>query len=152
MPRILGIDLGTTLGHAVVDTEPWVRIEDSGFLDLSGGEARRFDRALVHLSDLVATHRPDLVAYEEVQHLQKGVAAASVYWGMRAVLLLVCLRSGTPLEGYHLAKIKQRATGKGNADKAEMVTAARSWVNNCEDHNEADALFVALLAADQERT
>lgn len=146
--KILGIDLGTNLGFAVLHWE-W---EESGVIDLSGGEARRFDHALVRLSDLVATHHPSVVAYEEVKHVQKAAAAASVYWGMRAILMLVCLRAGVRLEGYHIAKIKQRATGKGNATKEQMVAAARAFRPHCEDHNEADALFVALLAADQERT
>ena len=54
-----------------------------------------------------------------------------------------------PYRGIPVATIKKRATGKGNADKGQMIAAAKSrWPCHAFiDDNECDARWIAETAA-----
>lgn len=125
--KIAAFDLGTKCGWAIqLESGAWTY----GHLELktgrySGGGARYvlFNTELVQLIGLDAGG-PDLVVFEEVRrHL--GVDAAHVYGGLLAVLTAFCERHSIPYQGVPVATIKKHATGKGNASKGQMVSAAR---------------------------
>jgi len=79
----------------------------------------------------------------------RGVRAAHVYGALRGVLALELARRDLILLPIGVGLVKQRATGKGNANKAAMVESARTRLHvDVVDDNEADALFVALAALD----
>lgn len=151
--RVLGIDPGSACGWAVLAVSELgaVTVERSGTWDLTGRGRRhpgyRFQRLLDQTQDLV--REVDVVAYELV-HRHLGTQAAHVYGGIVAVLLLACADAGKPVVEVPVAHVKQRATGKGNASKSEMIEAARPILGREPlDDNEADGLFVALVAADE---
>lgn len=132
----LALDLGTKTGWAAqLDG-----LTLSGTLDLKADERR-----YLRLWDwLLETLRPgDEVAYEDVKR-HAGTTAAHVYGGLRAVVVSACEEVGATYQGVPVGTIKKHATGKGNADKDEMVAAARARGFAPQDHNEADAL--ALLS------
>ena len=150
---IVALDLGTKTGWCLCDTnEAWWH---SGTWDLSGSRydshGMRYVRFRTHLKELLANaNSPGLVAYEEVRrHL--GVDASHVYGGMIAILQEVCETEvrKVPYLGIPVGTVKKTACGKGNANKADMMQAARKRWPGWEpvDDNEADARWVAVAAA-----
>ena len=84
----------------------------------------------------------DAVYFEEVRrHL--GVDAAHCYGGFMAHLTAWCEHHKIPYKGVPVGTIKKHATGKGNANKQDMIDAVKARGFNPCDDNEADAL--ALL-------
>ena len=143
--RVLGIDLGLTLGYALVNvaaqsTTPTV--ETSGSVRVG---SRRSEH--VHLERLVRDLRPSVVAYEDVRR-HNATAAAHVYGGAKAALLRVAAEYELPVVPVPVAHAKQRASGKGNARKGQMVAAAEVYLGVCGE-DEADALFVALVGLER---
>ena len=84
----------------------------------------------------------DAVYFEEVRR-HVGVDAAHAYGGFLATLTAWCEHHQIPYQGVPVGTIKKHATGKGNASKDEMLTAAHLRGYSPIDDNEADAL--ALL-------
>lgn len=82
------------------------------------------------------------VYFEEVRG-HRGTLAAQVHGGFLAHLTARCECHGIPYQGVPVATIKKHVTGRGNADKAAVISAVRALGFNPADDNEADAL--ALL-------
>lgn len=145
--RILGIDPGTRCGYALFESDD---ILLSGVWDLSGrrheGGGMRYLRLRHFLSEALAGVTS--VAYEEVRH-HIGTDAAHVYGGIVAVISAECEALRVPYVGIPVGTVKKYATGKGNAKKDAMIEAASArWPGyRCIDDNEADARFIAMVAA-----
>lgn len=144
----LALDLGTHTGWAV-------RVNPnstfSGTINLKGGRfeggGRRFIRFNAFLKDLHDEGYIDEVYFEEVRR-HMGADAAHIYGGLLAVLASFCEQFEIPYEGIPVGTIKKYATGKGNADKDEMLAAAKIKFprQNIEDDNQADALWILATA------
>lgn len=141
MPSILALDLGTSCGWALLTlagkTCSGVQSFKPGRFDGGGMRYLRFTRWLEEITAGV-----DRVVFEEVRR-HVATDAAHVYGGLMAHLTAFCEAHGIPYEGVPVGTIKKFATGKGNADKAAMIAAARARGFDPKDDNEADAL--ALL-------
>lgn len=157
-PRaILALDLGTTTGWAL-------RLADGsvhhGFVSFKPqrfeGGGMRYLRFRRWLSDLLATTASGsnasgigAVYFEEVRrHL--GVDAAHAYGGFLATLTSWCEHHRIAYQGVPVGTLKRHATGKGNAGKAEMVSAMKARGYVVADDNEADALAVLDWALAQD--
>lgn len=139
--NILAFDLGTKTGWAArVDG-----LTQSGVLNLTTGRyaggGMRFLRFRQQVAELCATVTPGAVYFEEVRR-HMGTDAAHVYGGLMAVLTAYCEEHKIPYQGVPVGTIKKHATGKGNADKAAMIAAAKRKGWNPKDDNEADALHL----------
>ncbi len=106
----------------------------------------RFKRWLTELKG--TTEGLEAVYFEEVRR-HAGVDAAHAYGGFLATLTAWCEHHGIPYSGVPVGTIKKSATGKGNADKAAMVDAARRLGHRPQDHNEADAILLLKWASKQ---
>ena len=147
MPSVLGsvlaLDLGTRTGWALASADGPIVSGTESFKPqrFEGGGMRflRFKRWLTEVKGggLAAVY------FEEVRR-HAGVDAAHVYGGFLATLTAWCEAHEVPYAGVPVGAIKKHATGKGNADKAAMMAAARARGFEPADDNEADAL--ALLA------
>lgn len=141
----LALDLGTVTGwamrtadgHTVSGTESF----KPGRFEGGGMRYLRFRRWLTELK--ATTDGLGAVYFEEVRR-HAGVDAAHAYGGFLATLTAWCEHHGIPYSGVPVGTIKRHATGKGNADKAAMLAAARAMGHEPADDNEADAL--ALLS------
>jgi Holliday junction resolvasome RuvABC endonuclease subunit len=65
---------------------------------------------------------------------------------MVGVLKCLCALQSIDLACYSASEIKKFATGKGNANKPEMIAAAVELGYNPQDDNEADAIHLFRLA------
>ena len=87
----------------------------------------------------------DWIVFEEVRrHI--GTDAAHVFGGLLATLTSWAEMNSIPYEGVPVGTIKRFATGKGNADKAAVITAMQARGFHPADDNEADALALLLWA------
>ena len=149
---ILALDLGTTLGWALrLSGEAMSGTEHFKVGRFEGGGMRylRFVRWLDELWRFAGP--PSALYFEEVRR-HRGVDAAHVYGGFLAQLTAWCERHAVPYQGVPVGTIKKFATGKGNADKAAMIEAAKGWGHRPEDDNEADALALLHWAIAQGAT
>ena len=142
---LLALDLGTTTGWALHASDGSITSGSASFKPqrFEGGGMRflRFKRWLTEIKQ--SADGIDAVYFEEVRrHL--GVDAAHAYGGFMAHLTAWCEHHQIPYQGIPVGTIKKHATGRGNASKDEMLTAARQLGHSPADDNEADAL--ALLA------
>ena len=147
---IIGIDPGTSCGWAMTDDRG--TFMGSGTWSLKGGRfegaGMRFLRLRRYLREIIGKH-VGLLAYEEVRG-HKGTDAAHIYGGCVAVITEECEAMGIPYVAIPVGTIKKFATGKGNANKAAMLAAARdAWPLFDGDDNEADARWIASCAREQ---
>jgi len=141
---ILALDLGTTTGWALLDGSGHITSGSESFRPqrFEGGGMRylRFRRWISEVQESVSEIQ--FLCFEEVRR-HVGVDAAHVYGGLLATLTAWCEHHQIPYQGVPVGTIKKHATGKGNAGKADVITAIRARGYDPVDDNEADAL--ALL-------
>ena len=87
---------------------------------------------------------PDQIAIERAGRFKSAAAAETIH-GLLAIAEAWAYDHAIPLEYLSPGTIKKHATGKGNADKAAMIAAARErWPGvKLADDNEADARHIA---------
>ncbi len=150
MQTILALDLGTRTGWALC-ADGTTTSGTAFFLPqrFEGGGMRflRFKRWLTEVKH--SAEGLDAVYFEEVRR-HAGVDAAQAYGGFLAHLTAWCEHHGIPYQGVPVGTIKKHATGKGNADKAAMIAAARARGHDPADDNEADALTLLAWAINQQ--
>jgi Holliday junction resolvasome RuvABC endonuclease subunit len=139
---ILGIDQASNCGWAINN-------QIYGLWDLktrkdedSGMKLLRFRNKL---KEVVASENVDIIVYERVagQHKSSIIHAAKLV----AVIETFCIDNGIGYASFSAAEIKKYATGKGNANKEAMVTAAQQrYGYTGTDDNIADALHILNLA------
>ena len=98
------------------------------------------------LGRLLAKHRPDCVAIENVFYA-KNVRSALKLGHARGVALLAAVEGGYPVFEYAPAEIKRAVVGYGRAEKhqvGEMVRLMLGLADVPTPHDAADALAVAI--------
>lgn len=146
---ILALDLGTSTGWALRGFDGLVTTGTASFkpgrYDGGGMRYLRFTNWLTELDRLSGP--VGTIWFEEVRR-HAGTDAAHVYGGLMASLTSWAELRGIPYEGVPVGTIKRHATGKGNADKAAMIAAAKARGFNPADDNEADAIAILHWAID----
>lgn len=96
------------------------------------------------LAEMHATLGLVEVHFEEVRR-HRGTDAAHVYGGLLAMLSSWCEEAHVPYASRPVGEIKKFVTGRGNADKDQVISAVRAKGFAPADDNEADALALLLL-------
>jgi hypothetical protein len=142
---VLALDLGTSTGWALASVDgPIVSGVESfkpGRFEGGGMRFLRFKRWLTEIKGGGLS----AIYFEEVRN-HAGVDAAHCYGGFLGVLTAWCEAHGVPYAGVPVSTIKKHATGKGNADKAAMIAAARARGFAPTSDDEADALLLLDFA------
>ncbi len=170
--RVLGIDCGTEYtGYGVVDllsddhnnnnknkNDRLVCIT-CGAIKVSPRDPMpaRLSRISIGLQELIAQHRPDRVAIEEVFYAA-NVKSALKLGQVRGVAMLAAASAGLEVAEYSPLSIKSAVVGYGRAEKhqvQQMVTRLLNLDQIPEPADAADALAIAIChlhtAATQER-
>lgn len=143
---ILAVDLGTTTGWAIKNQFGITSGSMSFKQDRFAGGGMRYLNFQRWLSELP---KVNIVYFEEVRrHL--GVDAAHAYGGFLGTLTAWCEMKKIPYEGIPVGTIKRFITGKGNANKLEMIERIKALGHSPTDDNEADALGLLHLAMQEE--
>lgn len=152
--KVLAIDPGSEkgLGWCLLDSEG-LKILYSGVLFIERPKYDKHrDRSMVWRAvlDLLVTYGSlaDYVAYEDVMR-HSSVWAAHLYGGQIAHIQWWCHINETPFLPVPVATVKRmlqsRAAGRDKA-KAQVAAAHALGYTQIKDHNEADALGIALGA------
>lgn len=147
---IFGIDPGSErTGYGCIQSDGRRhRLLECG--SLSAGAEASFPERLqaIHegLASLLARHRPDCVAIENIFHA-KNVRSALKLGHARGVALLAASASGAQIVEYTPAEIKRAVVGFGRAEKrqvGQMVKLLLGLEAPPSPHDAADALAVAI--------
>jgi crossover junction endodeoxyribonuclease RuvC len=151
---ILGVDPGSTrTGYGLIACRARARHEllDQGVLAPSARLPLPERLRIIHdgIRDLIATHRPDILAVEDVFHAI-NTRTALVLGHVRGVVLLAGAAAGLPVATYPPATVKMQVTGSGRADKTQVAYMIsrhlkRSFPSKASDAS--DAVAVALCHA-----
>ena len=154
---VLGIDPGTAaLGWGIVESKSGrVRAVDAGCL-FTKPDASLPQRLLaIHglLDELIALHRPDLLAVERL-FFSRNVQTALGVGQARGVVLLAAAQAEVPVREATPSEIKLAVTGSGTADKQQvgrMVATCLGLNEPPKQDDTSDALAIAIWAANSER-
>lgn len=139
--KILALDLGNKMGYALYDGKNTLSetIKHKNSKGAAGHQYLHFRYWLANV--LFNFDSIDAIYYEDVRrHL--GTDAAHVYGGYLATLQAFCCEKNIKLVPVAVGTIKKHWTGKGNANKYEMIQEARKRGFQPVDDNEADALAI----------
>jgi crossover junction endodeoxyribonuclease RuvC len=149
---VLGIDPGTAhTGYGVVlSSARGLAALDGGVIETRPGPLeRRLAQIHARVCDLIAEHRPEAVAVEQLYFGQNARTAFAVGQA-RGVVLLSAGMAGVPCFSYTPQAVKQAVCGSGGAAKEQvqrMVGALLSLAEPPKPDHAADALAVAICHA-----
>lgn len=151
--RVLGIDPGLArMGWGVVEKNGSVfRALAYGTLETKAGNPlpERLKSIFEGLKALLAKHRPDVAAMEEL-FFSRNAKTAIVVGQARGVSLLACGLAGVPVAEYRPMEIKQAVTGWAGAEKGQvqkMVKLLLGLAETPRPDDTADALAIAITHA-----
>lgn len=156
---VLGFDPGTAVtGYGVVrdDGRGGAVLVECGVVRTSADApfAARLDHLFEAAGELLARHRPDVVAIEQV-FLGKNVKSMVTLAHARSALLLASHRGGATIAEYSPADVKKSITGAGGATKdqvAFMVTRLLRLASPPTPADAADGVAIALACLLRART
>lgn len=148
---ILGIDPGTaTTGYGLVRQIDGRQVElvDYGVIRTPSRQpmAERLKHLYHELTDVIATHRPDEAAVEEL-FFSRNVTTALSVGQARGVAILAAAEAGLSVHEYKPREIKQAIVGYGNASKEQVQQMVRVLLGIDEiprPDDAADAVAVAI--------
>jgi len=147
---ILGIDPGTLLtGYGVIEWGVPPKLLDGGVirLDSKSTIAARLVELETELDALIAEHRPDVCAVEQLYAHYKHPRTAILMGHARGVVLLAAARRNIRLVELPANRVKQSVVGYGHAGKPQVQRAIQSIFKLKavpEPNDVADALAVAV--------
>jgi len=179
-PLALALDLGTATGYSCCRFNPAEpvtadRIRQSlllGQFDLSAGQYDSGASRFVKLRQLLYELKPAIIFYEQVRNtppipagpmtmhavVGRVYTAAKLAGAFTATVCTWAEERNIPCIGLEIGPIKKRATGKGNASKADMIAAANLTFGldlEAEGYetsgmdNVADSVHILLLGLEQ---
>lgn len=148
---VLGIDpaLGTT-GYGVVRCGVnAVTLVDAGFVRCSRNDTleRRLDELHRGIVEIIAEHKPQCLAIEEVYSHYDRPTTAILMGHARGVILLAAAQAGLAVSSYAATKVKKTLTSNGRASKSQIQFAVKHQLNLPslpEPADVADALAIAI--------
>jgi crossover junction endodeoxyribonuclease RuvC len=150
---VLGIDPGTAMtGYGIVErTGSRLRAIDYGCIETTPAWTLPQRLMAIHevITELIVTHRPQLVAVERL-FFNKNVQTAFAVGQARGVVLLTAAQHSLPVFEYGPHEVKMAVTGYGRAQKDQVqkmvqVVLGLSVLPRPDDA--ADALAVAICLA-----
>jgi len=154
---VLGIDPGTAaLGWGIVESRSGrLRMVDAGCLETKPDASLPQRLLVIHglLDELIALHKPDLVAVERL-FFSRNAQTAFAVGQARGVVLLAAAQAEVPVREATPNEVKVAVTGHGRAEKAQvgrMVAVCLGLAEPPRRDDTADALAIAIWAANAER-
>jgi crossover junction endodeoxyribonuclease RuvC len=149
--RVLGIDCGSaSTGYGVVEETAGGKLtcHVTGAIQLKTGlaMAARLQKIFAELTAIIAEHRPEIVAIEEVFYAV-NVKTALKLGQVRGVAMLAASSCGLQVAEYSPLSIKSAVAGYGRAEKhqvQQMVTRLLNLAAPPEPTDASDALAIAI--------
>jgi crossover junction endodeoxyribonuclease RuvC len=154
---VLGIDPGTAaMGYGIVEAKSGrVRMVDGGTFQTKPDASLPTRLLAIHgfLDELIALHRPDLLAVERL-FFSRNAQTAFAVGQARGVVLLAAAQAEVPVREATPNEVKVAVTGYGSADKEQvgrMVAVCLGLNEAPRPDDTSDALAIAIWAANAER-
>jgi crossover junction endodeoxyribonuclease RuvC len=154
---VLGIDPGTAaLGYGIIESRSGrLRMIDAGCFETKPDASLPQRLLAIHglLDELIALHKPDLVAVERL-FFSRNAQTAFAVGQARGVVLLAAAQAEVPVREATPNEVKVAVTGFGKAPKDQvgrMVAVCLSLPEPPKRDDTSDALAVAIWAANAER-
>ena len=151
--RILGVDPGSQrTGYGCIETAgSRHHVVDCGAITVPARIPLAEKLLVVHrgLADLLARHRPDAVAIEDLFYA-RNARSALVLGHVRGALMLAAAEAGVTICEYTAAEVKQAVVGYGRAEKPQvqqMVALLLGMEQPPAPLDVSDALAVAVCHA-----
>jgi crossover junction endodeoxyribonuclease RuvC len=151
--RILGIDCGTErTGYGVIDSDGRVhRMVAAGCIRSNTRDAleHRLRTIASELREILAEHRPDTAAVEEVFFAVNARSALKLSH-VRGVALLLIAEASVELAEYSPLEVKKSVVGYGRAEKSQvqqMVASLLKLPQPLASEDASDALAIAICHA-----
>lgn len=148
--RVFGIDPGSgRTGYGCIDSDgSRLRFVACGAIAAVPGDRlpQKLSRIHASLKDLLAMHRPDCVAIENLFHA-KNARSALILGHARGVAMLAAVDAGLPVIEYTPAEVKVAVVGYGRAEKTQMQQMVKLLLGLevvPTPHDAADALALAI--------
>jgi crossover junction endodeoxyribonuclease RuvC len=153
--RVLGIDCGTErTGYGVIDSDGRVHhMVAAGCIRSSARDPleRRLLNIAGNLRTVIAEHRPDMAAVEEVFFAVNAKSALKLSH-VRGVALLVIAEASIAFAEYSALEVKMSVVGYGRAEKPQvqkMIASLLHLTAPLESEDASDALAIAICHATQ---
>ena len=154
---VLGIDPGTAaMGYGIVESKSGrLRMIDGGTFATKPDASLPNRLLAIHafLDELIALHKPDLMAVERL-FFSRNVQTAFAVGQARGVVLLAAAQAEVPVREATPNEVKLAVTGSGRADKEQvgrMVAVCLGLPGAPKEDDTGDALAIAIWAANAER-
>lgn len=150
--KILGIDPGSRItGYGIITKEGNRLIHvDNGaiFTDSAKDFPSRLERIFRNLNEVIETHRPDVVAVENI-FFSNNVQSALKLGQARGAAIVAGVNAGLTVFEYTALQVKQAVVGNGKAAKQQVQQMIKVLLNLPEIAQEdaSDALAVAICHA-----
>lgn len=171
--RVLGLDLASSCGVTFCDLIQGQPVNGSvlvgGQWDLGLTSHDTQSLRLIRLKQFLTVTRPDLIFYEEVKYtapkpvgrmglgalVARAVSGAQVVHSLAAILVTWAEERNIPCEAVPIGTLKKFATGKGSANKVDMIRACNeqfhtefepSDYESTGVDNIADSMFLCAMA------
>lgn len=142
---LLAIDPGSSTGFAFGSAPD--SVEQSGVWRLGACPEARPARLQQYIREFVAANRPHTIAYEIAAMGGKFQRAAARLSELTGAIQAAAVELGCDPQPWNIGSWKLRAVGKGNADKAAIMRALRTYFGiEVTDDNQADAIGIYLAA------
>lgn len=155
---ILGIDPGYAIvGYGLVEyVGNRFRVFDYGSIQTKAGMPTNERLKIIYdsMTELIAKHRPDAMAVEEL-FFNTNSKTAIVVAEARGIILLSAINAGLEIAEYTPLQVKQAVTGYGRADKnqVQQMTKALLGLDRVPKPDDtADALAIAICHAHSARS
>jgi crossover junction endodeoxyribonuclease RuvC len=153
--RILGIDPGSRLtGFGIVDCagDRYAYVASGTIRSAAGDFPDRLQVIFRAVSDIVAEHRPDIVAIESV-FMHRNASSALKLGHARAAAICATFELEVEVAEYAPREIKQAIVGTGAATKAQVQHMVRNLLSLEGEPapDAADALAAALCHGNRRR-
>jgi Holliday junction resolvasome RuvABC endonuclease subunit len=155
--RVLAFDLSSHVGWALFDDRQLVRSDTWNTPpEMVGRFGRRFTAAYVFAREIIATQKPDVVAFEAPIQPRAGTRDLKnthpinlrFLQGLATIFEMVAHMENVRCVEVANGTAKKRLAGSGRAKKPAMIVAAIKQGFIVANDHEADACAVALAALD----
>ena len=153
---ILGIDPGLQCcGYAVIDAQigTFKLLEAGVFRTESKAELeRRLNQIATDISSILDTHKPEVVAVEQLYSHYAHPRTAIFMGHARGVILQKAGETKAVVKSFAATRIKKSLTGNGRASKAQMQHSVMTLLGLAkvpEPNDVADAIAVAICCANE---
>jgi len=150
--RVLGIDPGSRItGYGIVEKQGNRLVHiDNGALQVGSSVdfSARLDTIYRGLQELIALHRPEAAAIEQI-FVSRNVSSALKLGHARGAAMLAAVHGGLEIHEYTAMQVKSAVVGYGRAAKGQVQQMVKALLNLPEIAQEdaSDALAVAICHA-----